>query len=410
MLSETRLSTTIRTRDLLNLVVLGKTTHFPPGELIFQKNESSDDIYVLIEGDAFITIGENYSLHTWIGQGDVFGITSFLLGVRRNKSARAGASGCVAWKVPRAALFHYTEPHSYSLLTLLLIALEPIVKIRTAKLAIQFKRKANNARNYCDHTHPSVRSVAAFLRRQDKWETALSIWRFARNMPYRFGSWNMRASETLRLGYGMCTTKANLQTALMRSCDIEAGFTELVVPSKFVSSLLPTGYQPRIGSTIKHYFSVVCLDGKWYPCDASFTRESLVLMADANPEVIPCIDEVFQRHQPFNPVGEKNGRDPYDFMPLPDLDKVFQKKPHYDDDNFESMNIKLDRIQNPVFGVPGWVTQAREHLKYNPEFAFQVAFAGIISETCKLYKLLKKRHVPKSSHKRKISEELAEIK
>ncbi|MFQ5628190.1 MAG: cyclic nucleotide-binding domain-containing protein, partial [bacterium] len=405
-----RLSTIIRTRDLLNLVVLGETQHFPPGDPIFRKNESSDDLYVVIEGDAFITIGENSGLRSWIGQGDVFGITSFLLGIRRNKSARAGASGCVVWKVPRTTLFHYREPHSYSLLTLLLIALEPIVKIRTAKLAIQHKRKANSLQNYCDHIHPSIRNVADFLRRRDKWETALSVWRFVRNMPYRFGSWNMRASETMRLGYGMCTTKANLQTALMRACEIEAGFTELVVPSKFVSSLLPSGYQPQIGSMIKHYFSVACLDGKWYPCDASFTRESLVLMADANPEVISCIDDAFQRNKPFNPVGEKNGRDPYDFLPMQDIDKVFLKKPQYDDDNFEAMNMKLDRIQNPVFGVPGWVTQAREHLKYNPEFAFQVAFAGIISETYKLYKLLKKRPIPKSRHKRKIAKELMEIK
>ena len=76
-------------------------------------------------------------------------------------------------------------------------------------------------------------------------------------------------------------------------------------------------------------------------------------------------------------------------MPLLDNDHIFRKKPYYDADHFESMNIKLDRIQKAVFGVPGWVTQARENLQDNPQYAFQLAYAGIVSDACKLHKSLR---------------------
>ena len=114
-------------------------------------------------------------------------------------------------------------------------------------------------------------------------------------------------------------------------------------------------------------------------------------MSDQNPEVISCIDDVFTARLPFNPVGEKNGLDPFDFPPLLDIDHIFRKIPFFDDDHFESMNILLDRLQNPVLGIPGWVRQARKQIKNNPEHAFRVAYTGMISDTYKLAKILRKR-------------------
>lgn len=387
MLMDTRLSTSIRTRDLYQLAVLGKTVQFEAGQLILREGERSGHLYVILEGEVFLE-ASNALPRIWLGAGDVFGEIGFLLGARRTRTVRAGLNGCTLWQVSRRALLSAKSPLQYWLRTLLLIALEPILSIRARKLWVKANNVCSIGHHYCDHTHPAIRKMGAFLQRKDDWDTALAIWQFVRNMPYRFGSWHLRASQTLRLGYGMCTTKANLQAALLRACGLKAGFTELVVPSKFVASLLPGGYQPRIGSTIKHYFAIVYLDGKWFPCDASFTRESLILMAEANPEVIPCIDEVFERGKPFNPVGEKNGWDAFDFTPLHDIDHIFQKCPFYDDDNFEAMNIKLDRIQNPVYPIPGWVRQAREQLKNNAEFAFQIAYSGIFADAFRLYRLL----------------------
>ena len=388
MLSETRLATSMRTRDITDLSALGKVIQMQPGDIIYRQSDPARALYVILKGDVQFSLGNDNAPSNWIGQGDVFGEIGFLLGGRRRQTARAGAVGCTLWKLPRKLIFRERSANGLTLLTLLMISLEPIIKIRQAKLSL---KRANQPEIFCDHHHHAIQRVAAFLRRQDPWETAIAIWHFVRNMPYRFGSWNLTASETLQLGFGMCTTKANLQTALLRACHLQAGFTELIVPSKFVASLLPTGYRNRISGSIKHYFSVVFLDGKWYPCDASFTRESLVLMSDQNPEVISCIDDVFTARLPFNPVGEKNGLDPFDFPPLLDIDHIFRKIPFFDDDHFESMNILLDRLQNPVLGIPGWVRQARKQIKNNPEHAFRVAYTGMISDTYKLAKILRKR-------------------
>ena len=68
--------------------------------------------------------------------------------------------------------------------------------------------------NYCYFDHPSIQQVAKLLRGKDDWESAINIWEFVQSLPYRFGFWHIKASQTLELGFGMCTTKANLQVAL----------------------------------------------------------------------------------------------------------------------------------------------------------------------------------------------------
>jgi len=84
---------------------------------------------------------------------------------------------------------------------------------------------------HCDADHPAIGDLAGRLSAGTDAETAYRVWEFVRVLAYRFGGWHLAASATLALGSGMCTTKANLQVALMRAAGLRAGFTEVVMPA-----------------------------------------------------------------------------------------------------------------------------------------------------------------------------------
>lgn len=390
MLSNTKLAAWIAPRRLAKLEKLGEVCYIAPDEVLYQENAPSEYLYVILEGDVELVRTNAHVMKSWRGQGDLIGEIGFVLGTRRFETTKGGMGGCKLWRLHRAVFFHSADRKKAAFLTHLIHALVPHILFRLETLTRPRTADPDLARRHCDYRHASIRRLAAYFRKPDPWQTATRIWEYVRNMPYRFGPWQMRASRTLHLGYGMCTTKANLQVALLRANQIEGGFAELVVTPKYVSALLPPGYRNRIGRTIKHYFAVVKLDGKWFPCDASFTLESLQLMAREVPSVLPCLGQRFQPGEPFNPVGEGIGLEPFDFVRHDSLEKIMLKKPYYDDMNFEAMNALLDRVQGPVADRPGWVTQSMKLLAIDPEQAFQAALAGLIAETTKLYAALMK--------------------
>lgn len=101
---------------------------------------------------------------------------------------------------------------------------------------------------YCDHDHPAIRTLARALRGPDAAATATRIWAFVRDLPYRFGPWWMKASETLRAGWGMCTTKSNLEVALFRAAGLEAGFVEMHIDATLLKPLLPPAWHHCVHS------------------------------------------------------------------------------------------------------------------------------------------------------------------
>ena len=137
MLSETRLATSMRTRDLTDLSALGKVIQMQPGDIIYRQSDPARALYVILKGDVQFSLGNDNAPSNWIGQGDVFGEIGFLLGGRRRQTARAGAVGCTLWKLPRKLIFRERSASGLTLLTLLMISLEPIIKIRKAKLSLK---------------------------------------------------------------------------------------------------------------------------------------------------------------------------------------------------------------------------------------------------------------------------------
>ncbi len=50
------------------------------------------------------------------------------------------------------------------------------------------------------------------------------IFSFVKEMPYGLEDWDLRASDVLRKGWGMCSGKTNLLVAMLRSAGIPARY------------------------------------------------------------------------------------------------------------------------------------------------------------------------------------------
>ena len=79
----------------------------------------------------------------------------------------------------------------------------------------------------CDFDRdPSVREKAAELARDCKHERERfhRVYQFVKELPYGLEDWDVRASDTLKKGWGMCCGKTNLLVALSRALLIPARY------------------------------------------------------------------------------------------------------------------------------------------------------------------------------------------
>jgi hypothetical protein len=79
----------------------------------------------------------------------------------------------------------------------------------------------------CDFDTASEIKVATFraaLDSSDARQITNCICEFVRQMPYRYDDWDVKASLTLKRGWGMCSGKANLMVAMLRSLQIPARY------------------------------------------------------------------------------------------------------------------------------------------------------------------------------------------
>jgi hypothetical protein len=328
----------------------------------------------------------------WIGAGDIIGEIGFILGSKRTRTVRAGTLGCTLWSVPRSLLFQKSSLETSILMTHLLLGLAPHLEILLLEILNERKSldsnnsvESNLTENYCDFDHPSIQQVASLLRGKDDWESAINIWEFVQSMPYRFGFWHLKASQTLELGFGMCTTKSHLQVALLRALGIESKFGEKRMDSKYVKPFLLPAYHSKIKKKIKHYFCLVKLDGEWFRSDASYSKEAMQLLAESDPEMSHFLQERFERGKHFFLEIEDKVKE--------DLSDLMHKRPFYKEGNVESMNILLDKRQGTSLLAPHWVKPTLELLGYNPKVAFFRAMAALIVSSEKLHSVIKERNL-----------------
>lgn len=220
-----------------------------------------------------------------------------------------------------------------------------LIAADAAELAATPPAELPDPATLCDHTHPEIRRRAVRLRRATASSTAEAIFLFVQAMPYRFGNWQERASDTLARGSGMCTTKANLQVALMRAAGLEAGFVEMPMEMDVLGLLMPLGWQPMMRQTVKHYFGAVKLGGRWHAADSSYTDEAMRVYAQGIPNALSVIPAWLGEGRPFSPCFIHAGRDMFDIEVRAEIDEVMGKKSRFHPRHFEALNTRLDRAQ-----------------------------------------------------------------
>lgn len=382
MLSSTKLSVALKGDCLARLQQLGTTQQLPPGATLFDAHSSSGEMHVIVQGDINLYKAGQELPVVWLGPGDILGEIGFILRTPRTTTARAGMQGCTVWRLDRRVISPRMDAETMDIMTRLFIGLAPYVRVRYAKLTGSYGHSSKALEQHCDHEHPAIQHMAEFLMGYDSWETAQNIWDYVRNLPYRFGFWNLLASQVLQLGYGMCSTKTNLQVALLRACEVDAAFGEIDFPSERMKPLVPEGYHHilAIEPNVKHYFALFKIGDDWYPCDAAFPQQVWELLAPGQPE------SVFEPGTPYNPCNALIGRSADAYKPYDNLNHVLRKRPFYDADNVEAMNILLDKVQGPFLMIPEWVLPIHYLMQQEPRAAFQRAYAGIVTEVERLYR------------------------
>src|SRR5512136_2300292 len=83
------------------------------------------------------------------------------------------------------------------------------------------------ATELCDFdTRAAIRNRASDLVRgcADDRQTFQRVYEFVRELPYGLEDWDVKASETLMKGWGMCCGKTNLLVAMSRALSIPARY------------------------------------------------------------------------------------------------------------------------------------------------------------------------------------------
>jgi len=99
-----------------------------------------------------------------------------------------------------------------------------------------------------------------------------SIFAFVKELPYGLEDWDLKASETLRKGWGMCSGKTNLLVAMLRSAGIPARYRvyRIKADSKLWDKLGKDNHSAArmngLGVERDHIDCEVWL-GKWVVCD-----------------------------------------------------------------------------------------------------------------------------------------------
>ncbi len=147
---------------------------------------------------------------------------------------------------------------------------------KQARAHIRFKQFLKSSA-FCDCDNAEVHSAAKELTKGTKndRETAVRIFYFVRDeLKFAYPSLG-KASDTLRRGYGTCSSKANVQVALLRSVGIPARFRLQLTEARllFEGKVPPPFIDEEFSGEVTHYLAEVYVDGKWLMADATFDKE-----------------------------------------------------------------------------------------------------------------------------------------
>lgn len=305
---------------------LGRTTALAPGEAL--AGGGARQLAVVLDGRLESPLG-------WYGPGNHFAGAEIEAGIRAmDRPARV-------WSLDLAAPEWLAE----GLRPLRVALTRALIAADAAEAAATPPATLPDPATLCDVDHPEIRRRAARLRRATPASTAEAILQFVQPMPYRFGAWQERASDTLARGVGMCTTKANLQVALMRAAGLEAGFVESPMPTSVLGKLMPDGWLALQRETVRHYFAAVKLGGRWHAVDASYDDAAYGIYVISFPHTACLRHPTLAEGQPYAPAFLAKYADPWDIAVVPSLEREMGKASRFQPRHFEALNTRLDRAR-----------------------------------------------------------------
>jgi transglutaminase-like putative cysteine protease len=303
---------------------MGEVRHLAPGEVLDERGESP--LFIILDGRLA-------GARDWFGPGNHFGPTGQTLqAVDLPARIWVTDTSSAAWATPQGRTLRRA-------LTQALIAADVAESNATPPESLP------DPETLCDYDHPAIRRQAARLRRASPASTAEAILKFVHSFPYRFGAWQERASDTLERRVGMCTTKSNLQVALMRAAGLEAGFAEVPMSTSVLGKLMPAGWLALQRPTVRHYFAAVKLGGRWHGADSSYDVASYRIYLEMFPWMAHREEPTLSEGHPYMPALEIQHADLFDITVVPAITAEMGKKSRFLTRHFEALNTRMDRAR-----------------------------------------------------------------
>jgi hypothetical protein len=194
--------------------------------------------------------------------------------------------------------------------------------------------------DYCDYSNVKIETIAKEIisKHKNQTEQAIAAFYFVRDsIKYKIGIWKRSASETLLDGDGTCTNKANLLIALLRACNIPAGYGVMKVNGReyFGTAMLEI-FKKRVAKVSTHIYAYVYLNNKWIKVDPSDDKR-LCQNTNYFNYTTQLVDWDGYQDAKLNLKPEHILEDK---GPIANIDYIFNKKPK----NAKGVNVKVGNL------------------------------------------------------------------
>ena len=147
---------------------------------------------------------------------------------------------------------------------------------------------------------PEIRGIAHRLASNcsDVRQQANCIFNFVKVLPFRYDDWNVKASDTLSRGWGMCSGKANLLVAMLRAIGIPSKYIVLRCRGELDLYSLMTKRNDELAQMcaalpeVGNHVNVEVYSGKWhvYEVDRDPALEQGLIQSGISIEFQPLPD------------------------------------------------------------------------------------------------------------------------
>ena len=148
----------------------------------------------------------------------------------------------------------------------------------------------------CDFGHPLVQEYAHRVVAGGKTERekATLIFNFVRDtIRFSLAFSKSKASQILKLGYGECITKTNVQVALLRAAGMPARMHWVMAQTKVLHGLIADFVLRSMPPEASHFWTECYLAGRWISCEALLDKPLYIGMLKRGlitEDQIPTID------------------------------------------------------------------------------------------------------------------------